>query len=128
MSSPGMSLEALCRHCRFCCDGTLFAKAPLQPDEVASARRHSLEVITRSDGSPAIRQPCSALGPDGCGAYDERPSACRSYRCLLFGALAEGEVSFDEALRVVDETRARLGTAEGDALLAREFRGRSTRR
>ena len=65
-----------------------------------------LHVIERPDGSHALRQPCAALGPSGCTAYEARPSTCRTFQCLLLKALAEGEVSFEEAHALVDEVRA----------------------
>ncbi len=117
-----MSLSTLCQRCGLCCDGSLFTHVPLQPGEVEAAKRNALDVVARADGSPALRQRCAALDGARCTAYAERPEACRRYHCLLFSALAEGEVSLPEALGVVDQAHAliarvdeALGPSPGDA-------------
>jgi Fe-S-cluster containining protein len=130
-----MPLSTLCQRCGLCCDGTLFTSVPLKPTEVESLRRLALPVIERADGSPGLAQRCAALEGRCCTVYSERPEACRRYRCHLFTALAEGEVSLEESLQVVDEAHARLravgtGSAareQAEAYLDRHFRGRQRR-
>lgn len=101
----------LCRRCGLCCDGTLFTRTPLLPDEV---ERLAALVPLPGDGAraPGLGQPCAALEGSRCTIYAERPSSCRRYECLLRGAVVEGEVGLDEALGVIDEARARA--AAGD--------------
>jgi uncharacterized protein len=73
-------LEALCRACGMCCDGSLFGRARLDPDEVASAKKNRLHVVA-NEGS--FSQECSALVDGGCAIYEERPRACRAFVCRL---------------------------------------------
>jgi Fe-S-cluster containining protein len=102
---------------------------------VETVRRLSLPVINRADGTPGLAQRCAALEGRCCTVYSERPEACRRYRCHLLTALAEGEVSLEESLEVVDEAHARLravGAAQqprehAEAYLDRHFRGRQRR-
>jgi Fe-S-cluster containining protein len=130
-----MPLSTLCQRCGLCCDGTLFTSVPLQPAEVEPLRRLSLPVIARADGSPGLAQRCTALEGRCCTVYSERPEACRRYRCHLLMALAEGEVSLNEALAVVDEAHALLRARDAaqepreqaEAYLDRHFRGRQRR-
>jgi hypothetical protein len=130
-----MPLSTLCQRCGLCCDGNLFTSVPLQGAEVETVRRLSLPVIARADGSPGLAQRCAALEGRCCTVYSERPEACRRYRCNLHVALAEGEVSLNEALTVVDEAHARLRAVaaaqapreEAEAYLDRHFRGRQRR-
>jgi Fe-S-cluster containining protein len=130
-----MPLSTLCQRCGLCCDGNLFKSVPLQPTEVEPLRRLSLPVIERSDGSPGLAQRCAALEGRCCTVYAQRPEACRRYRCNLFTALAEGEVSLDEALTVVDGAHSQLRAVEtgqaprepAEAYLDRHFRGRQRR-
>lgn len=97
-----MSLSELCRRCGLCCDGTLFARVPVE--EAAAARlRGRLPVI-----GDALAQPCAALVGRACTVYDERPARCREFRCLLYAALADGEVDLAEAGAIVDEAHARV--------------------
>lgn len=110
-----MPLAALCQRCALCCDGTLFTTVPLAADEVASVRRRGLVVLADDAGAPSrLPQPCAALRDLRCTIYDERPDACRRYRCMLLAALEAGEVSLPEALDVVGEARARLAALAAD--------------
>ncbi|MDC0707881.1 YkgJ family cysteine cluster protein [Stigmatella sp. ncwal1] len=115
MSPPGegsAAVSTLCQHCGLCCDGNLFDHVPLRDAEVDTMRRLSLTVVTRKDGSAALAQHCDALKGRVCTAYAERPEGCRRYHCALFSALAEGEVSLNEALSVVGEAHARIQAVE----------------
>jgi len=103
---PVVLLSTLCQRCGLCCDGTLFTHVSLQRDEAAALRQKGVEVIQRANGAPALAQRCAALDGCRCTVYAERPQGCRSYQCLLYAALAEGEVALDEALGIVDQARA----------------------
>lgn len=130
-------LTALCLGCGLCCDGSLFTSVPLAAGEAEAVRRRGLPVWERPDGSPALRQPCAALAGRRCEVYADRPAACRRYTCMLFAALAEGEVSLAEALGTVEEAHALLAAGRGGlspetgeaqrraaAFVERRFRGR----
>jgi uncharacterized protein len=107
-----MSLSELCRRCGLCCDGNLFSHVPLQGSEAEAARRNGLDVVALADGSPAIRQGCTALKGRGCSIYAERPEGCRRYNCRLFNELAGKRVPFEEALAVVEQAHALLSAVE----------------
>ncbi len=102
MTGPG---EQLCQACALCCDGTLFTLVPLTAEDVV-APGTTLTVLTRENGSRALRQPCTALQGTCCGEYAQRPFACRRYECLLFEALRAGEVSLGGAMEVVQRAKA----------------------
>jgi hypothetical protein len=110
-----MPLSTLCQRCGLCCDGNLFTSLPLRRSEVPTLERLALPVVKRSDGTPGLEQRCAALQGRCCTVYAERPEACRRYRCFLATALSEGELSLEEALKVVDEAHARIQAV--DALL-----------
>lgn len=108
-----MPLSTLCQRCGLCCDGNLFSTVPLRQTEVATMERLRLAVIKRENGtSPGFTQCCTALEGRSCTVYAERPEACRRYRCFLLTALAEGEVSLEDALQVVDEAHERIRAVE----------------
>ncbi len=114
------ALSSLCLHCGMCCDGTLFTQVPLRPAEAEALRQRGLSLTVKEDGAVVLPQRCAALEGLCCTAYAERPDACRRYRCQLFNALAEGEVSLEEAKGVVDAAHAKVdavvagvGSAEG---------------
>ncbi len=96
----------LCLHCGFCCDGTLFDSVPLREGEASDGLR-------MSPGTRIFKQPCQSLGEDLCCArYENRPLACRWFRCLLLTALEGGEVTLAGAKQLVDETRQQLRQIE----------------
>ncbi|HZI04822.1 MAG TPA: YkgJ family cysteine cluster protein [Archangium sp.] len=107
-----MSLSDLCQRCGLCCDGTLFSHVPLQAGEVEPARRNGLDVGVIADGTPVLRQGCTALCERRCTVYTERPEACRRYSCRLFTQVAAGTVSPEDALTVVAEAHALLSQLE----------------
>lgn len=98
------SLERLCLACGLCCDGTLFASAPLEISQHREASLLRLRVILAADGSNRLRQPCGALEGTACRIYDDRPRACRDYECDLFVALRGDELDEADALRIVQTT------------------------
>ncbi len=110
---PVGDASELCQRCGLCCDGTLFTRTPLLPDEAERLADRALP----ADGTraPGLAQPCAALEDTRCTIYEARPTACRRFECLLHGALVEGEVDLDEALAVVAEARARGARGDDDA-------------
>lgn len=101
-------LSTLCRRCGLCCDGNLFSHVALAEGEVEVVRRRGLPIVARDDGTAVVRQRCPALHGRTCTIYDDRPASCRRYRCLLFAALADHELSLAEALAEVDAALARI--------------------
>jgi Fe-S-cluster containining protein len=101
-------LESLCQACGLCCDGTLFTRVPLGPDEVVPEVR--LAVARNDKGARYVPQRCGALEGTVCQVYAARPLACRRYQCLLFNAQREGEVSLQDALAVVRRAQALVAT------------------
>jgi Fe-S-cluster containining protein len=107
---------SLCLSCGLCCDGTLFGLVRVDASEAAHATRHRLHVVARDDGTFRLQQPCAALDGTVCRIYDDRPATCRRYLCDLAAALEGDELSLDEALALVRETkrqRERLAAALG---------------
>lgn len=101
-------LAALCRACGLCCDGALFGRVPLAPDEAEPLRRRGLRVV----GAGALEQPCAALSPSpddrACTLYDERPAACRAFVCTLHATHAQSGGPLEPRLAVVRRARALL--------------------
>jgi hypothetical protein len=106
--------STLCLACGLCCDGNLFTQVPLRAEEVEPIRHRGLPILERPHGA-ALRQRCGALDGRRCDIYDDRPAACRSYRCMLLTALAEDEVSLRDALAIVERAHALLAAAPGAA-------------
>ncbi|RKG76652.1 YkgJ family cysteine cluster protein [Corallococcus exercitus] len=121
------ALSTLCLHCGMCCDGTLFTQVPLKPAEAEALRQRGLSLAVKEDGTQVLPQRCAALNGLCCTVYEERPEACRRYRCQLFTALAEGEVSLEEAKGVVDAAHAKVDTVARGLGSAGDGRGSAMR-
>ncbi|MBZ4336259.1 YkgJ family cysteine cluster protein [Corallococcus sp. AS-1-12] len=121
------ALSTLCLHCGMCCDGTLFTQVPLQPAEAEALRQRGLSLAVKEDGAVVLPQRCAALEGLCCTVYAERPEACRRYRCQLFNALAEGEVSLEEAKGVVETAHAKVDAVVGGVGSAEGGRGPAMR-
>jgi uncharacterized protein len=102
-------LEALCRSCGLCCDGSLFGRVSLEPDEVSGARKKHLRVLERGG---AFDQPCSALSTLGerraCSVYSDRPRACRAFACRLHDRHRREGGALEARLEAVTRVRALL--------------------
>ena len=90
----------LCLECGLCCDGSIFSHVELNKDD-----RERLGI---SEGNPRLSFPCKHLNGTRCTIYSKRPKICASYRCKTLTALELGQVTHDEAHKVIREA-ARLG-------------------
>jgi Fe-S-cluster containining protein len=112
-SGTKAELEALCRACGLCCDGSLFGRVTLEPDEVQGVRKNGLRVLQRGT---AFEQPCSALVTQGeervCSIYSERPRACLRFICRLYDRHQREGGPLDAKLAAVGRVRALLQLLE----------------
>jgi hypothetical protein len=91
--------QKICVMCGFCCDGTLFLHACLNPGErgVGLLPEKIEEASFSEDGKDYFRLPCHYFS-EKCTIYDhERAHVCGSYRCQLLKDFAEGKVALDDA-------------------------------
>lgn len=92
--------DNICIDCGMCCDGTMFVKVALPGDGDVTMLAGTPVSLQGSDGEPFFSQPCAAF--DGCcSIYERRPSNCRGFRCSLLHRHDRGEVSTDEARRII---------------------------
>jgi hypothetical protein len=93
--------QRICVICGFCCDGTLFLNAGLNPGE----RGHlpeKIEEASFTDGRKEyFRLPCKYFNKK-CTIYDlKRADVCSSYRCQVLKDFSAGKVNLQEALDTV---------------------------
>lgn len=99
-------LTTLCKSCGLCCDGSLFGRVDLTPEELPLARKNRLHVVN----DRAFEQPCAALGVgNACAIYDERPHACRRFTCRLYARHAREGGPLEPRLAIVRRARELLG-------------------
>jgi Fe-S-cluster containining protein len=117
-------LESLCKGCGLCCDGSLFGRVTLEPDELVLAKKTRLRVISSGTG---FEQPCSALVPQGaaqhvaCSIYDDRPAACRRFVCRLHDRFRREGGSLELRLASVQRVRELLLVLEASGLGPADF-------
>lgn len=96
--------QEVCVACGFCCDGTLFLHACLQPGERGHLPEKIEENSYAENGEEFFRLPCLYFH-EKCTIYDRpRADVCGSFRCELLHTMEKGEISKTEALALV--TRA----------------------
>ena len=105
---PGFDATALCLACGFCCDGTLHTHTVLLVDEVDDAAEAGLAMGAVPD-RPAFQQPCTMFRAGSCSIYERRPHVCRRYECALLKRTLGGEITLEQALRVVGIAQKQLG-------------------
>jgi Fe-S-cluster containining protein len=120
-------LAALCQSCGLCCDGSLFGRVGLEPEEVELARRRRLRVLPRAEG---FEQPCAALASPGprlgerrCSIYDDRPLACRRFVCRLLDRHRREGGAIEGRLSVVRRVRSLVASLEASGLTPADFEG-----
>lgn len=123
-------LAILCRSCGLCCDGSLFGRVNLEPEEVDRARRRGLHVLPSDKG---FEQPCSALvagepgrGEQGraerrCAVYGERPLACRRFACRLYDRHLRDGGPVAARLAVVERVRRLAASLEASGRSPADF-------
>lgn len=98
----------LCTSCGLCCDGSIHGHAQLREGEVERARKLGLPLL--ADGRRGFAMPCPKLVDRRCSIYQQRPNACRGYKCQLLHDLEADQVSLPDALETV-VTAHKLGAA-----------------
>lgn len=89
-----------------CCDGTLFQRALLRPEEIEPAKKAGLKVIQER----GFEQPCPQLSGTSCNVYDVRPSVCRSFICKLYVRQRDEGGPIERRLRDVKRVRELMAT------------------
>lgn len=98
--------QEICVTCGFCCDGTIFRHAHLNPGERNMIPELLAESVRDFDGTDYFLQPCPYF-KGKCSIYDiRRADVCGSYRCQLLKDVEAGRVSPGEALREVADAMA----------------------
>jgi hypothetical protein len=132
MAEPKNEVSALCMDCGLCCNGAIYDRAPLKPDEADDARATGFDVFELEDG-PSFHLPCRHLCGAACTIYEQpRPHVCGDYFCRLAERLGAGEIDLAEARgrvagahQVIDQLQPHL--REGEHLTAARTRWKSLR-
>ena len=107
----------LCLECGLCCNGVIFARGELQPeDDARRLESLGLTLLPNRKGAASNRkfkQPCSALDGCRCRIYAERPKYCREFECRLLMNVHSGKTGTDAAMGIIRTARQRVGKVRG---------------
>ncbi len=106
-ASASETAASLCTSCGLCCDGSLFGRAALEPEEDFEQFGKLLPDRER-DGRGFFPQPCAALCGTRCSIYGQRPGVCRDFRCKLLKAVDGDPAMLPAALQTVATTTGLL--------------------
>ena len=97
--------QVICVSCGFCCDGTLFLHAHLDPGErsVGGLPEWIEEHSVCKDGKEYFPLPCRYFCKKCTIYHNKRANVCSSFRCQLLKDFAERKLTLDNALEVVRE-------------------------
>lgn len=117
MASPaaqGESGHDLCLACGICCKGSFFETVRI--DDMQKLLRHrpaGIEFETVEDvktGKQYFKLPCPAHRGGRCTIYEDRPLACKKFKCILLEAHTRNEIGFDDAIGIVNNAKDREAT------------------
>lgn len=95
--------QQICVTCCFCCDGTLFLHASLNPGERGNLPEKIEERSYSEGGKDYFRLPCLYFS-EKCTIYDrKRAYVCLSYRCQLLRDFADGKITLSDGMEIVSE-------------------------
>lgn len=89
-----------CVGCGLCCDGTVFEKAKVRPQDQAGLSEHGMTLVTEK-GTQFFMQPCPHHKRGRCTIYAERFSTCHNFRCALLTSFEAGEIALEDAQQKV---------------------------
>jgi uncharacterized protein len=81
----------------------MFEAASVTPEEAVKLEGQ----VRLSEDRSKLLQSCQALDGCKCGVYENRPAACRSFRCFMLSSLEAGTMSESEAREGVEEAMSR---------------------
>ena len=95
----------LCQACGLCCSGHLFSWVRLNAAELDKVEKLGLNVIRDDPRQRGFLQPCPVWN-GVCTVYasPDYPSSCRKYKCKVLKQLLNDDVSYPEALSIIQET------------------------
>jgi hypothetical protein len=95
--------QAICVQCGLCCDGTLFGHAVLQKGERGSLPEKIEQQYWKEEETEFFTLPCQYFNGK-CTIYDQKKAVvCSAFRCQLLKNFSKGQISKDNADRIVSD-------------------------
>lgn len=105
INSKEQEAQTICKACGLCCDGTIFKRAVLKPDDTDESL-HTAGILAIQDSEKKyFNLPCHHLNNRLCNIYHLwRPGICSRFRCKTLELVISGELSSEQGLEIVNKT------------------------
>lgn len=101
INKASLAEQEICVSCGFCCDGTIFLKASVEPGEKGSLPKKMEDTYFVSNDKEYFKLPCGYFNKK-CTIYDQQKAfVCSAYRCQLLRELADKKINMKEARLIV---------------------------
>jgi hypothetical protein len=111
----------LCTRCGLCCHGVLHEWGHLEAHEVDAMAALGMGLEARGE-KIAFTLPCTRVDGTICSIYEQRPIACRGYRCALLERFEAREIPLDDAIALVSQGKALLDAVRSRLRPGERFR------
>jgi hypothetical protein len=97
--------QAICVTCGFCCDGTLFDHAVLQPGEKGNLPEYMERSYFKNEKGEYFRLPCEYFD-EKCSIYDQKKAQiCSAFRCQLLKDFSKKKITQGNAKKLVKNAK-----------------------
>lgn len=100
--------QSICTSCGLCCDGTIFKRTTLNPEDSVKKNHDAGIFIIQCGEKSFLQQPCHYLDNRHCRIYKVRPKVCSNYKCKLLERHFAGQLSFKEGIEIVNNALKHL--------------------
>lgn len=100
----------LCTQCGICCQA-MFNFVRVADEEVERLSALGFDIIRDHDGKNSFLFPCPKLRGTTCGVYENRPAACRAFRCKILKDYEAGVLEEADAKHIIAEGRELIDRA-----------------
>ena len=111
-SKPAISdlAQRLCVRCGLCCDGTLFNRGRILPEDDPAQLAANGFILISTARRTGFLQPCLHHQQGICTIYRQRrPQVCHTFRCALLRRFDAGELSLEAVQARIERALALAG-------------------
>ncbi len=95
-------LKGVCLSCGICCEGVTVGFVLLDKDELPVQKK--MVDVEEEGGQGLFFLPCKNQTSAGCKIYMQRSKRCRLFKCGVLTAVEDGELDYDFAIEIIEET------------------------
>lgn len=105
--------SALCVGCGLCCNGTLYDRVSVTPEEQVRLTQLGFSFVG-FETDTVFELPCHKEVCGSCTIYEARPATCADFRCGLLQKYQAGHLSLEEGKAKQDKARELIAAVVAD--------------